>query len=446
MPRPYTDITLARSNKSIKNGSAITGATFTGAYSTLDTFVNVNPTILTIQSKYGNRFYNGSMVYVWNSTETESGVEGLTITPVTTNAPTNTPTPSVTTTSTPASTLTATPTNTGTPTNTATPTKSGNTTPTPTTTSTATPTPSSSTSAVEATPTPTSTLTATPTQSSIHSGINAEAASWASRVVSNGGTVSANTLNAVSDFCDAVEANNLRDRFYRLNLICGNNLAASLVPLYLSTSDSGSNIGSNVDVNYNLVSGNYTESGSSGGLSGTGFGTGIDTTISSEMFEDILNFHFACYVFGNPYAQYNASIMGSDGYFNGYRSRVGFSMPTSSANDKLRAYGIKDTSGSNYTQNGMICSVVDDGSLTVYGGSSGALVENYSASNINATASSASVYVLGLKQAGTTAPVYSIAFPAGASYYSIGRKLTSTQYNQLYTAITNFQTALGRNQ
>jgi len=447
MTRPYTDIALAKSNKPIKNGTGIVGVGFTAQYSTLDTNVNVNPTILTIQNKYGNRFYNGTMVYVWDGIDGGGASSGgnPNITPVTTNAPTNTPTPSVTSTSTPAPTLTATPTNTSTPaaTSTATPTKTSTPTNTSTTTNpgvtnTSTPTPSSSSSPG---------VTATPTVSvSSNGSTNAEALSWATRVVSNGGTVSTSTLNAVSDFCNSIESYGLRDKFYRLNLVCGNNLAASLIPLYLSTSSGGSTIGSVVDTNFNLVSSDYNETGLTGGLSGTGFGTGLDTTISSSMFEDVLNFHFACYVFGNPYTQYNSTIMGNDGYFNGYRSRLGFSTPPSSANDKLRAYAIKDTTGSNYTSNGLICAVMNDGAVTAYGGSSGALVENYASTNSNATVSTLTTYLLGLRQAGTTGPVYSIGKPAGSSFYSIGRSLTSTQYNQLYTALTTFQTTLGRNQ
>lgn len=443
MPRPYTDITLAKSNKSIKNGSAVVGVGFTAQYETLDTNVSVNPTILTIQNKYGNRFYNGSMVYVWGGIDGGQGSPGgsTNITPVTTNAPTNTPTSSVTPTSTPVATLTATPTSTSTPVATS----------TPTATSTQTPTPSSSVQAPSATATPTSSLpgtTATPTvsvSSSSSSGTNPEALAWANRVTSNGGTVSNSTLNAVSTFCNAIQSYGLRDKFYRLNLICGNNLAASLVPLYLSTSFGGNTIGSATDTNFNLVSGDYTETGVSGGLSGSGFGSGIDTTISSSLFDDILNFHFACYVFGNPYTQYGGAIMGNDGVFNGVRSRLGFSIPASNTNDRLRSYGIKDTTGANYTTNGLICSVVDSGSITMYGGSTGALTGNFSATEPNATSSTLNTYLLGLRLAGSVGPTYSIGKPAGSSFYSMGRKLSSTQYNQLYTALTAFQTTLGRN-
>lgn len=453
--RPYTDITLAKANKPIKNGSGIVGVGFTADYDTLDTNVSVNPTILTIQSKYGNRFYNGNMVYVWGGIDGGGASSGApNITPVTTNAPTNTPTASVTPTATPASTLTATPTSTATPTNTVTPTSSNiGATPTPTSsstspaaTATATPTPSVSVGGSGVAPTPTATSTPTVSVSANNGSAHAEALDWANRVVANGGSVSNSTLNAVSSFCSSVDSLGLRDRFYRLNLICGNNLAASLVPLYRSFSSMASPLGSEVDTNFNLVSGDYAETGSDGGLKGSGFGTGINTTISSSLFEDPANFHFACYVFGTPYNQYNSTIMGSDGYFNGYRSRVGFSVPPSSANDRLRAYAITDTTGANYTTNGLICAVMSSGAVSTYGGSTGLLTENYATTNSNATVSPLGIYLLGLNQAGVSGPSYCIGSPAGASYYSIGRSLTATQYNNLYNVLTTFQTALGRNQ
>ena len=62
--------------------------------------------------------------------------------------------------------------------------------------------------------------------------LNPEAQDWINRVYANGGTVSQSTASAVSTMCDAIDAAGIRDRFYRLNLFCGDNLNAALVPLY----------------------------------------------------------------------------------------------------------------------------------------------------------------------------------------------------------------------
>lgn len=62
MPRPFTDITTSISSNPIKNGTVVEGVTFRGSKSTLNTYVKNYPSISDIQSKYGNRFYNGIFV------------------------------------------------------------------------------------------------------------------------------------------------------------------------------------------------------------------------------------------------------------------------------------------------------------------------------------------------------------------------------------------------
>jgi hypothetical protein len=71
---------------------------------------------------------------------------------------------------------------------------------------------------------------------------NADAQDWINRVYANGGTVSASTAAAVNTLCDSLDAASLRDRFYRLNLFCGSNLNAALVPLYLTPDKTVTNL------------------------------------------------------------------------------------------------------------------------------------------------------------------------------------------------------------
>lgn len=61
---------------------------------------------------------------------------------------------------------------------------------------------------------------------------NADAQDWVRRVYVAGGTVSQNVANAVNTFCTDIETAGLRSKFARLNLVCGDNLNAALVPLY----------------------------------------------------------------------------------------------------------------------------------------------------------------------------------------------------------------------
>ena len=64
-------------------------------------------------------------------------------------------------------------------------------------------------------------------------GFHPEAQVWRNAVIANGGTISAATLKAVSDFCRSIDAaSGLRANLLRVNLFCGTGLEACLVPLY----------------------------------------------------------------------------------------------------------------------------------------------------------------------------------------------------------------------
>ena len=94
--------------------------------------------------------------------------------------------------------------------------------------------------------------------------IHPEAADWANRVRTNGGSVSGTTLTAVDRFVKAIVAAGIRDRFYRLNLFCGNpdgNLAAVRTPLFRGPSLTGTQFGGVTDANNNFVQGDYAETG-----------------------------------------------------------------------------------------------------------------------------------------------------------------------------------------
>ena len=99
--------------------------------------------------------------------------------------------------------------------------------------------------------------------------VHPEAAAWAARVASNGGSVSGSTLSAASKFCTAIASAGIRDRFYRLNLFCGSNLNAALVPLYRGPSLGGTQYGNAIDDNQGpFISADFLEStGLNGGAS-----------------------------------------------------------------------------------------------------------------------------------------------------------------------------------
>lgn len=93
---------------------------------------------------------------------------------------------------------------------------------------------------------------------------------WIYNVQLNGGSVSAGTISALNTFCNSIDNAGLRSKFYRLNLFCGDNLAAALVPLYVSAHWLAPAYGFSKEANYNFVSGDYSETGINAGLTSSG--------------------------------------------------------------------------------------------------------------------------------------------------------------------------------
>jgi hypothetical protein len=107
------------------------------------------------------------------------------------------------------------------------------------------------------------------------SGVHPEAASWRTRVVANGGSVSSTTMRAVDAFCRSIDATSgLRACFYRLNLFCGNSdgsLNAVRTPLYRGPALGGATFGGSADTVNNFIESDYSESS---GLKGNPSGSG----------------------------------------------------------------------------------------------------------------------------------------------------------------------------
>jgi hypothetical protein len=85
-------------------------------------------------------------------------------------------------------------------------------------------------------------------------------------------------MQAVSVFCAAIDAADIRSSFLRLNLVCGGNLAAARTPLYRGASAAGTQYGAAIDTNVGpYASGDYTEST---GLTGDGATKYLNTTLT----------------------------------------------------------------------------------------------------------------------------------------------------------------------
>ena len=260
--------------------------------------------------------------------------------------------------------------------------------------------------------------------------IHPEAADWANRVRTNGGTVSGSTLNHVSRFCRQIDAAGIRDKFYRLNLFCGTGLNACLVPLYRGPSLGGTQYGNVTDTNNGpFVSGDYAETGASGGLQGNGSSKRLDTGLSgSELSPG--NRHLSAYEIVNATTTYSPALLSG----NALATMHGLGPWTSADTIAYRTFNAVagNITAAKNTGYWLGNDTSTTASVLYRNGSSVA-----SATGQNAGGSGNTEYSI-FGRPGE----YSEARIGG---YTIGISITAEQVLSLYNAMQVFQTALGRN-
>ena len=272
--------------------------------------------------------------------------------------------------------------------------------------------------------------------------IHPEAADWANRVRNHGGSVSGTTLTAVDRFVKAIHAAGIRDRFFRLNLFCGNsdaNLAAVRTPLYRGPSLAGTQYGNATDTNANFVQGDYAETGASGGLTGNGSSKYLNTGFPTNTLS-VGDRHLAFYANTWPNSTFrdfigseSAAAAGSQQFALGHQldaDRVHFRFTSASGriSSSVISGGAFWVGTNGTTTTGRI---LRNGVFNVDGVS--ALV---------ATPTSSQIFVFAINRASTPGP--ESLFPGRGSGYSIGAHMTDAQALAYYTAMQAFQTALGR--
>jgi hypothetical protein len=129
---------------------------------------------------------------------------------------------------------------------------------------------------------------------------HAEAVAWEAAVRANSGTVSPETLQAVSNFCTAIDTAGIRGKLYRVNLFCGDNLRACLVPLYTSPVAGNAPVGGYaVDFNTGFLNSDYMEKGiGTGGLRGNGIAVKkLSTNLTpQDIVTNAATGHFGMYI------------------------------------------------------------------------------------------------------------------------------------------------------
>lgn len=250
---------------------------------------------------------------------------------------------------------------------------------------------------------------------------DADAALWAAAVTSAGGTYSAGTLAAVSAFCTSAKASNYWTKLNRINLFCGNQLAAALVPLKAGG-------GSATDTNFNFVAGDYTEAT---GLTGNGSSKYLATGLISSVSLTLNDTHLAVYNRSSTAAaggshigasSYRFSCPFTDGTFYDDHYDSGAGRLTSAALPAPFGFGV--------------------GSRT--GAAAHALYRNGSSLTSNAATSGSlpavEFYVFAFNSAGVASSY--VAQPLAA--YSIGSGLSAGDVTAYNTHMQAFQTALSR--
>jgi hypothetical protein len=279
-----------------------------------------------------------------------------------------------------------------------------------------------------------------------------EAIDWARRASGWGGTISTTVLRAVSDFCAAIDRDNLRDRFYRLNPFSGGNLSGALVPLYRSTAFGGSVVGNATDTNVNFVSADFAETGSTGGLKGNAsnkylnpgvnfaaapvaticlgaWGREIETTVGSNNTRQLIGSQ-------NQSAGFQGATLGAAWNFGALRRNADFA----GASSGVGAYQISGFLSSGVLQAGHVgendYQQFADGTVVATGTAASAL-------GVASSNQSGPILVFCRNNSGSgISPISHSA--ARLSGYYIGRTMTAGQHAAVASALASLRAALGR--
>jgi hypothetical protein len=264
---------------------------------------------------------------------------------------------------------------------------------------------------------------------------------WLNTVYWNGGSASSTTISALNTFCSSIDSTGLRSKFYRLNLFCGNNLLACMVPLYVGPISRVGGLqttyGYGIDMNFSFLSSDYNETGANCGLQGNG-SKYLDTGMYANNLT-ISNRHFYVEERTSP-GDYHTSIgirysgdaIAQAQAFYVYRdpqNRTNFAFSESS---NLLVSG--------HTPCRLLCCNDGAGTGTVY--RNGSSVGSGSGFNVSTQYPNGTVTVFGLRQIyeGTITSKTT----ARISSYSLGSSLNSTDATNFSNIVATFNINMSR--
>lgn len=274
--------------------------------------------------------------------------------------------------------------------------------------------------------------------------IHPEAASWAARVVANGGTVSGTTLSAVDKLCKAIASAGIRDRFYRMGIFAGSNLNAALVPLYRAASLGDTQLGNATDTNNAFVGigTDYAETGASGGLTGNGTSKYLLTGLTPSAMPSLATGHLSVYSATGFTGSTIYALLSSLG--TGFANNFSIEANRNGAGNLYGAWGEGGSFATLATSaqgSGNGHTLISRTGSTILAAYRDGVLRNTSSTSVTPAASSFQFGVFHHSNSGS--PLNIAAARLGG--YSIGASLDATQAAALYTAMQAFQTALTRN-
>jgi hypothetical protein len=271
-------------------------------------------------------------------------------------------------------------------------------------------------------------LAGVPLAPSAASTLHPECRSWISRVLSNGGTVSTSTANAVNTFCNAIDSAGLRDRFYRLNLFAGTGLSAALVPLYRGQSLGGTQFGGTTDTNTNFTSTDYSETTGLLNATGTKF---LSTGVTSSQLPASSG-HVSWSYTNNSFAA-TGFAWGTIHNTGAYRTYC-FISNASSQSFSVASGNFSEVSSFASAYGRWLASRTSLSMLSAYRNGSGIANDTRT---VTATTGGTDQFLV-FRSAGGSGSRF------GMNYYGFGESMTAAQAASFDSAVSAFLTALGR--